>query len=148
MAKRFSFGKRFAPFLLLALSCAGTVAEAELIVEDAWVREGPPNASVLAAYMLVRNLSDRDQTLVGVDSPAFQGVEIHRTEIRDGVARMLAQERLAIRAGADLVFEPGGYHLMLMGAMRPLRAGDTVTIVLQLAGGEEVLVTAPVSKGK
>ena len=35
---------------------------------------------------------------------------------------------------------------MLMGAMQPVRAGDTVEIVLRLDGGGKVSVAVPVRK--
>ena len=118
----------------------------ELTGVDPWVREGPPNARVLAGYMVVSNPSDRPVTIVGASSPAFHSIEFHRTVLEAGVARMVEQERLQVPAGGQLALEPGGYHLMLMGAQRPLRAGDTVTINLSLHGGNDVNAEATVRK--
>ncbi len=119
----------------------------DLTVADPWVREGPPNARVLAGYMVITNPSDRPETIVGASSPAFESIEIHRTVLEAGVARMVEQPRLLVPAGDQLALEPGGYHLMLMGAKRTLRAGDTVTVFLNLDGGREVSVEAAVRKG-
>lgn len=132
--------------LLVLLGAPASADEPVLTVADPWVREGPPNARVLAGYMLIRNPSDRAETVMGASSPAFHSVEMHRTVLDEGVARMVEQERLQIPAGGQLALEPGGYHLMLMGAQRPLLAGDTVEIVLDLGGGRQVNVKAPVRK--
>ena len=145
-------GKRKPParrIVLLLLIVLGTSVAAEqpaLTVTDPWVREGPPNARVLAGYMLIRNPSDRPQTIVGARSPAFHSVEFHRTVLEQGVARMVEQAQLRVPARGQLTLEPGGYHLMLMGAKHALRAGDTVAIAMELAGGRQVVVNAPVRK--
>jgi hypothetical protein len=73
-------------------------------------------------------------------------IELHRTEMREGVARMIEQERVEIPAGASVAFEPGGLHLMLFDPPEPLRAGDSVQIELALEGAETVSVEAQVRK--
>ncbi len=135
---------------LLILTLAGTTAtavESGLVIGEPWVREGPPNARVLAGYMVLRNPTGKIQTVVGASSPAFSSVEMHRTEVEEGVARMREQEQLQIPADGQLALEPGGYHLMLMGAQQSLRAGDTVEIVLELGSGAKLSFPAPVRKG-
>lgn len=137
---------RPATLFWLCLLLGTPAAAADLTVKEPWVREGPPNAMVLAGYMTIENPSDRPQSVVGASSPVFHDIELHRTEIREGIARMVEQERLEVPAGGRLVLEPGGYHLMLMGAMEPVRAGDTVEIVLRLDDGGQVSVAVPVRK--
>lgn len=132
--------------ILLAL-CGAAPADTVLGVRDAWVRQGPPGASVLAGYMSIENLSGQPQTVVGVRSEDFERVEIHRTELREGMARMVPQERLQVPAHGRLTLEPGGYHLMLMRSRRALKAGDAVPIVLETESGEEVLTEARVRGG-
>ena len=134
------------PLFLMVLVAFTAGAAPTLSVEDPWVKEGPPSARVLAGYMTIRNGSSQTQTIIGVSSPAFAMVEMHRTEIQDGMARMVEQERLKVPASGQLSLEPGGYHLMLMGANRPLREGDTVEISLQPENGEAVVIQAPVRK--
>ena len=60
--------------------------------------------------------------IVGASSPQFEMVEIHRTEIVDGMARMIPQDRLPVPAGGSVTLEPGGLHLMLIQAKQPLQA--------------------------
>lgn len=122
-------------------------AQAEpLTVSGAWVREGPPTTAVLAAYMQIDNPGAQDRTLVGASSPQFETVEIHRTELTDGVARMIQQERLVIPAGGGVTLEPGGLHLMLIQSRQPLAQGDMVSIRLRLEDGTEMPVDAEVRK--
>lgn len=136
----------------LAAALALTVplwAHAEpLTVSGAWVREGPPTTAVLAAYMRIDNPGTQDRTLIGASSAQFETVEIHRTEIVDGVARMIQQDRLTVPAGGSVSLEPGGLHLMLIQSRQPLAQGDVVDIRLRLEDGTEMPVGAEVRKAE
>jgi hypothetical protein len=126
----------------LVVGLEAAAGEGPLAARDPWVAEAPPGATVMAAYLGLENQTDTDQVLVGVRSPAFESVEVHRSEVREGVARMVAVERLTIAPGATVRFEPGGYHLMLIAPRAPLRAGDRVSLTLVVEGGAEVPVSA------
>lgn len=127
------------------IALAGSPARAETLdVSDAWVRQGPPTAQVLGAYMTLENPGAQAVTIIGAGSPQFETVEIHRTEIVDGMARMIPQERLDIPAGGRVALEPGGLHLMLINARQPLAADAAVQIELRLEGGGSITVAAPV----
>jgi hypothetical protein len=63
-----------------------------------------------------------------------------------GMAHMMKQKNLQIDAGTSVVLEPGSYHLMLMGPVRVLRAGDEVRLQLIFDNGEALDVTAVVKK--
>lgn len=129
----------------LLIAAVSTSARAETLnVSGAWVRQGPPTAQVLAAYMTLENPSAQAVAITGANSPQFATVEIHRTEIIDGMARMIPQERLTVPAGASVTLEPGGLHLMLINAKQPLTADATVQIELRIEGGDSITVDAPV----
>lgn len=129
--------------VLAALAAFPAQAE-PLNVTNAWVRQGPPTAQVLAAYMTLENPGTQVITIIGAGSPQFETVEIHRTEIVDGMARMIPQDSLAIPAGERVALEPGGLHLMLINTKQPLAADATVRIELRIEGGDSLTVDAPV----
>lgn len=128
-------------FCLILASCgqqnsSPATGETEAIqFENTWIREAPPGMQMLAGYMTVRNNSDKDAAILSASSEAFAAIEMHKTEVVDGTARMIEQEKLLIPAGDSLELSPGGYHLMLMMPTAPLKAGHKVTINLQLEGG-------------
>lgn len=138
------------PALAFTIFCsiwAATAQADELTVTGAWVREGPPTTQVLAGYAQIANPGIQEITIVGASSPQFETVEIHRTEIVDGMARMIAQPQLVVQAGGNVTFEPGGLHLMLIQAQQPLVSGDHVEINLQLTNGTRQRVDAEVRPG-
>ncbi|NNJ94746.1 MAG: copper chaperone PCu(A)C [Halobacteria archaeon] len=121
-------------------------AEMDLVVSDAWVREAPPGATVLAGYLKITNRGTAHATVSGVSAADFSSVEIHRTVMENGMARMLSAEQLEIPAGESFVLEPGGYHLMLFNPARPLAAGDSVELLLHVRDGACLAVDAPVAR--
>jgi copper(I)-binding protein len=95
-----------------------------LQVSDAWVREAPPGARMMAGYVTVKNTGTQPQGVVSVDSPDFDAVEMHKTVTENGISKMLALDGVDVPAGGEARFEPGGMHLMLFAPKRVLKAGD------------------------
>lgn len=121
-------------------------AETRLNVENAWVPEAPPVASVMACYMQLINPTDKPVTINTLSSPGFEQVEIHRTVTEGGLARMVKQDSLIIPAKDTVIMAPGGLHIMLIKPRHAYRAGDKVTLRLQLADGEKLTIHAPVRR--
>ena len=133
--------------IILLLGSAGVFAGTDaVVVENPWVREAPPFSKVLGAYLTVKNSGEQNRILTGASSPAFERVEMHKTEIRDGVASMIRQDTLEVPANGALVFESGGYHLMLIGPRTPLKAGDHVEMSLLFSNGDSLPFSAEVRK--
>ncbi len=139
---------RFLGALLVALSTVALPAiAAQLQVTDAWVREGPPNAEVLGGFMKLHNPSNEAVDVTGVSSPAFERVEMHRSVTANGMAKMIAQDKLTVPANGDLLLAPGGYHLMLFNPKHALQAGQQVSFTLRTAAGDSVTTRAEVRSG-
>ncbi len=47
-----------------------------------------------------------------------------------GVMKMSAVDKLALPAGKAVELKPGGYHVMLMDLVAPLKEGETVPLQL------------------
>jgi periplasmic copper chaperone A len=118
--------------------------ENTLVVRDAWVREAPPNAQVLAAYAQIENTGDQADAVVAVSSDAFEKAELHHSEVKDGVARMAKIKRLDVPVHTVVKLEPGGTHVMLFHPKSPLRAGQHVALSFTLSSGKTLAVDAEV----
>lgn len=137
-------GSLFLTSVMLSCCIATTQADDGLQVTEPWIREAPPGASVMAGYMTLSNTGDTTQVIESISSPVFEAVEIHRSWVEDGMARMQPVARLTIPAGDSISLVPGGYHLMLLRPGQALAAGDEVALLLHRADGACVSVTAPV----
>lgn len=133
-------------FILLNSFNTVFAADSDVMIHDQWVREAPPNAQMLAGYFSIMNMSKHDKTLVSASSPQFKKVELHRSIMKDGMAKMVAQKKVKILAGKTVKFEPGSYHLMLMHPLKPLKAGDTIELTLKLSSGGIIKFEAPIKK--
>src|SRR5690554_3937585 len=100
-------------FALWATLAGPAFAAPALDVQEAWIAEAPPVARVHAAYMILDNPGDAAVQVVGVSSPNYARVEMHRTVVDEGMARMVRTEAIAVGAGERVVLEPGGMHIML-----------------------------------
>ena len=119
-------------------------ADTTVVIRDAWIREAPPNAQVLAGYTQIENTSNQADAIVTVSSAAFERAEIHHSEVKDGVARMAQVKRLDLPPRQIVKLEPGGSHVMLFNPKSPLRAGQHVTLIFMLSSGKTLSVKADV----
>ena len=138
--------------LFLCVSIPGYASDSSheklgLEVHNAWVREAPPSASILAAYMSLHNHSGKTHTVMSITSPQFSRVEIHRTEIKNDIAHMLPVSKIIISPNGKVLFEPGGLHLMLIKPKKKYRSGDKIQLTLHLSDNSTFDFTAPVKKG-
>jgi copper(I)-binding protein len=131
---------------LTASAAVGAAPDCVPVIEKAWVRAAPPGASTLAGYLVLRNPCGTAVEVVDVESRDFGMPMIHRTEQVDGVSRMRPAGPMRVAAGAELRFEPGGLHLMLMKPLRPLAEGDSARLRLVLADGRRIYAEVPVRR--
>ena len=115
--------------LLFAFFAAPALGQ--IAVADAWVRGTVPGQMATGAFMQLT--SSTDTMLVGVASPAAKVAEIHEMAMDGSVMKMRAIGKLALPAGKAVELKPGGYHLMLMELVQPLKAGDSVPLTLTFA---------------
>ena len=114
--------------LAVAAATFALPAFAQVAVTDAWVRGTVAGQSATGAFMQLR--SPTDTALVAAKSPVAKIVEIHEMKMEGSMMRMNAMDRLALPAGKAVDLKPGGYHVMLMDLVKPLKDGDTVPLQL------------------
>lgn len=122
--------------LLAGSLVAGPASAQTLEFEGAWSPEAPPTAPVMAGYVEITNNGDKDVAITAARCDDFNKVEIHDMVERDGMMRMIQQERLTIPAGETVKLEKGGLHLMLMKPRRAIKRGETLDITFETAAGE------------
>jgi copper(I)-binding protein len=136
----------FSLFMLFFILGTASAQTATVTVEDPWVREGPPSMAMLAGFMIVHNEGKEARSITAAEGPDFDHVELHRSIMKDGMARMIPQKSIPIPPGGAVALKPGDYHLMLMQPKRRLVAGDMTEITLILDDGTKLSVNAPVKK--
>lgn len=115
-------------------------------VEQPWVREVIPGQEATAAYLVIENPDHEADVLLGVTCDAAKSVEIHTMKNQAGTMIMKKLDSLALPARGEIVFAPGGNHLMLFGLKRSLRSGEHVRLTLTFKAAGKVEVDAPVKR--
>jgi len=103
------------------------------------------DVSMGAFYFTVANHGEAADTLVSVQSEVAETIEIHSVTMEGNVMHMAPLEGgLEIPAGETVTLEPGGFHVMLIGLTKSLKAEETFDATLTFEGAGEVEVTVPI----
>lgn len=122
----------------------GAVAQVKVI--EPWIPEAPPNAQALGAFMILENDAETPVKVINAWAPGFDTIELHKSVEENGMHKMLKQEALIIPPKGRLELKPGGYHVMLIGVQKPLKAGDTIPLRLDFEGLPSQTMDVPVKK--
>ncbi len=98
-----------------------------------------------AAYFIVSNATNNDDTLLGVSTDIASSAEVHMSMVDDnGVASMQMQEPFIVPAQQEIIFKPGDLHIMLVDLKQDLKIGDAFTLVLRFEKAGEITVSVEV----
>jgi periplasmic copper chaperone A len=112
----------------------------DIVISNPWSRATPMGAKVGAGYLLIENRGNRPDHLLGGSLEAAAGFEIHDVVVEDGVMRMRELKDIELPPGGSVEAKPGGRHIMFVGLLHPLAAGEKARGALQFehAGRVEV----------
>jgi hypothetical protein len=126
--------------LAVLVTLSSALAQADSIrFASAWARRAPAHGhgggghathGNGAVYVTITNRGAAPDAVVGATSDAAEKVELHETRNEGGVMKMHPMARVEIAPGGQLEMKPGGYHIMLLGLKRDLKAGERVTVTL------------------
>jgi len=124
-----------------SLAACGNETGAPLMATDIDVTTPMPGVSMSAAYLTLTNNSDEPTRISSISSPQYERIEIHKTTIEDGVARMRKVDELIIQPDDSIRLQRGGIHLMMI---RPVEDIDMIT--LNLYDGDLLLMSLRTSR--
>ena len=134
----------FAGALLLCASAAAHDYRAgDLHIEHPYARTTVSGQPGGAAYLTIENKGKVADQLIGATSPIAKSVQMHTMTMEGDVMKMREAEHIVLQPSAKIVMKPGdGYHLMLIGLKRELKAGDKfpMTLKFEKAGNLEISV--------
>jgi copper(I)-binding protein len=83
---------------------------------NAWVKMPMPGMNMTAAFVDIKNLSNRNLKLLAVTTPVSMVAELHSMVMVDNVMQMRqVKNGWVIKPEGTLTLAPGGKHAMLMG---------------------------------
>ena len=103
-----------------------------LHIEHPWARATPPQAGVAGAYMVIENNGTGPDRLLGGTTDAAKEVQVHSMSMDGGVMKMRQlPDGLELPAGKSVTLALGGYYLMLIDPVKPLKEGERVPMTLK-----------------
>ena len=117
-------------------------------ISEAWVGLMPPTMAMNAGYFSLSDLTDKPIELVSVTSPAYGSIEIHQSQLLNGIASMRMLPTLTIQPHQQGQFESGGLHLMMRKPIAAMSLGASAAVQLHFKNGTSVHVEMPVLKSK
>ncbi|MGD8632856.1 MAG: copper chaperone PCu(A)C [Anaerolineales bacterium] len=129
--------------VLLALLAACSGGKGEIEVQDAWARPAEAGMNT-AVYFVIDNPGEQER-LLAAQSPVADVAEIHNSVIDDaGVAHMMKLDSAIIPPHDQLIFAPGGLHIMLVELSRDLIPNEKIQLRLRFEKHGEVKIDVPV----
>ena len=119
--------------LILAVAAPLPARAGETItIDNAWVRPSIGNLPNSAGYMTIHNGGNGLDRLINISGEIADRIEIH-VHSKDGdIMRMRkVSDGVVVPAGGEVSFEPGGFHIMILGVRHKLIAGDHIELKLQ-----------------
>lgn len=116
-----------------------------IIITNPWIRVVPPGSANTAGYMRIRSVGVPDTLLrASVPSSFAKMTELHLSTMdpATGQMRMVQQKSISIPANGTRQLRMGSYHLMIMGLVNGVTAGQTVPVTLTFRRAGTVKVTA------
>ncbi|AKK06089.1 hypothetical protein CMUST_08825 [Corynebacterium mustelae] len=112
------------------------MSKEDISFDDAFVRAMESDAKMTAVFGKITNNTDNEITIVGFETDIDAGsFELH--EVVDGKMQE-KQGGFVIPAGKSHVLEPGHDHFMVMDVSKPVAAGETVNLSVELSDGSMV----------
>lgn len=136
--------------LLAASGCGGASTPADKVgpsVSGAWIRVPAGPGQPAAGYLVIDNVTDTSDVLLGVTTPVAVTCELHESTMDSaGMMGMHPVGQLEVPAHGSVRLEPGGYHLMLTD-VEALAVGSKVELHLKFQRAGEITVQAEVRNG-
>lgn len=96
----------------------------------------PPAGQMAAGYFELENPGSEPLRILSVTASAFRMAEIHQTVVVDGMSRMREVKNVEVPAKSLRRFEPGGWHIMLMGYRQDPTAQSSLPVEIEWRLGE------------
>lgn len=124
--------KLITSLLLAVILVACTGQDPSPQVSQARIVLPPPGMQMAAGYFELENPGPQTLHIRSVSSDGFRMAEIHQTIVEEGLSKMREVKNVEIPGGTTRSFEPGGWHIMLMGYVGDPSASATIPVKIEM----------------
>ena len=120
---------------LLLLSILSLCSFAKLSFINPHIAHVIPGSKISAAFLIIKNDSDKAVDLVGVKSDFAKVIELHTHEMEEGVMAMRKVEKMTIPAHGELVLKSKSLHIMIFKIQEELKLDSKRKMELSFSDG-------------
>ena len=147
------FSRRFVQIIplitgitLMSTALAQEFKLGDIQISHPYARSTVAQQSSGGAYLELENKGKTDDKLIKIESGIAHSVEIHTMEMVGDVMKMREADGITLKPGSKISMKPGGgYHVMLIGLNRQLKAGDQFPLTLTFANAGKIDVIVHVN---
>lgn len=136
--------------LLTSFAFAASAADEReatgLSARAGWAFPVAADAPFGMVFLVLNNRGDRERVLQGASSPVADKIVLHAAVADLSPDTTTPVESLSISPESDLIFAPGGPHLMLVGLKQALEVGEQFPVTLHFSDGDSFTLDVIVSK--
>jgi len=114
----------------MMIAISANAANLEVTVKDAWGKATAPGQDNGTIQFSI--VSKKEAKLVSISSSVAGTVEIHSMVHENGMMKMRPVEFITLQAEKWVDLKNTGNHVMLLNLKQPLKAGDTIPLILTL----------------
>jgi len=123
-------------FSQLALADQSLTLQTEKVFTYPSIKDG--NGAIYGTFV---NKGNSDVNIISATSPAVKTVELHTMSMENNMMRMRAVPFYTVPAKGRLTLQSGAEHIMLIGLVNPIKAGDSFPVTLKLDNGNTQTIT-------
>lgn len=118
-----------------------TFTAGDIAVTGAYSRATLPQAKSAGGFMVITNTGATPDRLIGARTENAQLSQVHEMRMDGDVMKMGEVEGgLEIPAGGSVTLESGGFHIMMMGLVQPLKVDECLALTLTFEKAGELPV--------
>ena len=117
-------------------------------ISNPFINKPFAGANSAAGYLIIRNKYDKEFNLLQVSTTLGRAMLHKTTTTEEGVVKMEHIMKVNIPAGDELIMQPGGIHIMIMGISKPLLVGEEIPATLKFNNEIEIDIEFTVQERK
>ena len=129
----------FTVLLTLTILLGSCSTTGEMEVHQAWIRPTAKGENA-AVYLTMHNHSTTEDELTGATTTVADVVEVHESKVENDIMQMNKISSLPIAADEEIIFTPGGLHIMLIDIKQELILGEHIGLILHFKNHEDIVV--------
>ncbi|MCR6570778.1 copper chaperone PCu(A)C [Campylobacter insulaenigrae] len=111
-----------------------------IVVNDPYVRQTPPNAKSTAFFLELTNKSNNDIALIKAESSLSDTTEIHDHVMDNGKKMMMQIPQITIKANSSTTLKPGGKHIMALNLNQNITEDTKADLTLYFDDNSTIVI--------